>query len=317
MLARPVFMWISAAGLTLGSVLTAFGQDYPNHPIRMLTSAAGGGNDFMARLVAQWLSEPLGQQVIVDNRTSLQAAEAVTRATPDGYTLLFAGSSFVRLPLLRKNIYDPVHGFTPVGMVDSSPVIFVVHPSLPIKSIKELIALAKSRPGQLNYASGSIGGAQHLSMELFKAMSAVNIVKVSYKGGGPGMAELVAGQTQVTSTTIPTALPYVKSGKLRPLAVSSSKRSALAPDIPTVAASGVPGYEFLTVDSILGPPGMPAAIVNRLNEEIVRVLNMQAVKDRMLSVGSEAAPGSPADLAAFIKSDSAKLGKLIAAEGVR
>jgi tripartite-type tricarboxylate transporter receptor subunit TctC len=312
---RRVTGMVSVVSLTLAAG-AAWAQGFPNKPIRIVTSAIGGGNDITARLLAQWTSGPLGQQVVVENRTSLLAAETVAKAQPDGYTLLFAGSSFTVLPLLQK-AYDPVKDFAAVSMIDSSPVVVVIHPAVPIKSIKELIAFAKAKPGVLNYGSGTTGGAQHLPVELFKSMTGTNIVRIPYKGAGPALNDLIGGQIQMMFTTAASASPHLKSGKLTGLAVSSIKPSALAPDLPTLAAAGVPGYEFLIVDAMMAPAKTPAAVVNRLNQELVRALNTSEAKEKFLSFGAESAPSTPAELAAFIKSDTIRLGKLIKDAGIR
>ena len=317
MLSRHIVVWMFSAVVMVLDLGSAFSQEFPNKPIRIVTSAIGGGNDTTARVVAQWLSGPLGQQVIVENRTSLLAAEAVAKAPPDGYTMLFAGSSFATLPLLQTAGYDPIKDYVPVSIIDSSPDVVVVHPSLPVKSIKELIALAKAKPGVLNYGSGTTGGAQHLPVEVFKSMTGVDIVRVAYKGSGPAVNGLLGGEIELMFTTSASVAVHLKSGKVRGLAVTSARRSALAPDLPTVAEAGVPGYEFILIDSMLAPAKTPAAIVNRLNREIVRVLSTAEAKERFLSFGAEPAPSSPEELAAFLKSDISRLAKLIKDTGIR
>lgn len=305
-----------SVGLIASGPIVAFSQDFPTRPIRIVTSAAGGGNDFMARLMAQWLTGPLGQQVIVENRTSLLAYETVAKAQPDGYSISYFGSSFATLPLLQEAPYHPVRDFAPISMTESAPVVVVVHPSLPVKSIKELIALAKAKPGVINYGSGTTGGAQHLPVEYFKSLTGVNIVRVAYKGSGPAHNALLAGEVPLMFTTIPSVMPHIKSGKLTALAISSLRRSALAPDLPTVAESGVPGYEFIGPGGMVAPAKTPTAIINRLNREIVRVLSTPEAKEKFLSVGSEATPGTPAELGAFIKNEMARLAKLIKETGI-
>ena len=237
----------STGVLTLGTG-AACGQDYPNKAIRIITSPAGGGSDFTARIVAQGVSAPLGQQVIVDNRTALQAAEAVSKASPDGYSLLVGGGVLWIGSLLRPSPFDALRDFTPITMTERTVHVVTVHPSLPVKNVKELIALAKARPGELNYGSAGAGSAQHLGVELFKAMTGVNIVHVPYKGGGPALTALVGGEMQMTIYDSGGVGPHVKSGRLRALAVTSAEPSALVPGLPTVAASGVPGYESVGAD---------------------------------------------------------------------
>lgn len=311
---RFVVSTVSISMMVIGAGI-AFGQSYPTKPIRMVAAAAGGGVDLVARVIAQRLSVNLGQQVVVDNRGGaggIIAGEMVAKAPPDGYTLLCYGPPIWLLPLLRSNLpYDPIKDFAPIAMVMNTPNVLVVHPSLPVKSVKELIALAKARPGQLNDAGSDTGSSAHLAMELFKSMAGVNIVRIPYKGVGPGLAALVAGEVQMMLPVITAALPHVKSGRLRALAVTSAQPSRLAPGMPTVAASGVPGYEAGGWGAVFAPAGTPAAIITRLNEEIVRVIETPDVRDRLINAGTEPVSGSPEALAATIKSEMAKWGKLI------
>ena len=305
----------SIALMVLGAGGTS-GQDYPSKAVRIVTSPAGGGNDFIARILAEKLSGPLGQPVVVDNRPTLITAEIVSKAPPDGYTLLLAGSTVMQGPLLRKVPYDPVKDFAPISIVDISPNVLVVHPSLPVKSVKELIALAKAKPGALNYASSGAGGTLHLAAELFKSMAGVNILRINYKGSGQAMTSVLSGETQLAFGTAAAAAPHAKSGKVTAVAITSLKPSALVPGLPTVAESGLPGYEVITLDSFLAPAGTPAAIITRLNQELARVLDQADVKEKFLGAGSEAAPSSPEELGARLKSDLAKWGKVIKDAGI-
>ncbi len=305
--------------MVLGAGLVS-SQDYPNKPIRIVTADPGGASDFAARLIAPGLSDSLGEQVVVDNRGGAGgaiAANIVAKAPPDGYTLLYYGSSIWILPLLHKVAFDPLRDFSPVTAAVRSPNVLVVHPSLPIKSVKELIALGKARPGELNYGSGGSGTASHLAPELFKAMAGVNIVRIIYRGAGPALNALLSGELHVMFPAAPAAMPHVKSGRLRALAVSSAQPSALTPDLPTVAASGLPGYEAVSIYGIFAPTGTPATVINRLNQEVVRVLNRTDVKNRFFNMGVEVAATSPEEFAATISSEMARMGKVIKDAGIR
>ncbi|MBI4191497.1 MAG: tripartite tricarboxylate transporter substrate binding protein [Betaproteobacteria bacterium] len=289
-----------------------FGQDYPNKPIRIVTGTAGGGLDFAARLMASGLVSSMGQQVIIENRGFVMAPPTVAKARPDGYTLLFFGSPFWLAPLMRTDLsYDPVKDFSPITLAVTSPDILVVHPSLPVKSVKELIALAKARPGELNYASSAIGAGSHLAGELFKAMAGVNILHIPYKGVTVALNDLIGGQVQVMFATAGASSPHIKSGRIRALAVGSPKPSALFPGLPPVADSGLPGYQSVGIYGIFAPAGTPAAVIDRLHQEFVRALNRADVKEKLLNSGVEAVGSTPPQLAAAVKSDMTRLGKLI------
>lgn len=292
----------------------ASGQNYPNKPIRIVTSEPGGGNDIVARLLAEGLSSSLGQRVIVDNR-GIVAAEIAARATPDGYTLLVYGANIWLMPYLRDVPWDPIKDFVPVTGAVNLPNILVVHPSLPVKSVRELVVMAKARPGELNYAAGTIGVSPHLAAELFKAVAGVNIVRVSYKGGGPALNGLIGGETQLMFPNAGSVMPHIRSGRVRALAVSTAQPSALAPGLPTIAST-VPGYEFGAVICVFAPGKTPAAIVNRLNREAVRALNTPEVRDKLFSSGSEVVANTPQQFAAFIRSDMIKMGKVIKDAGI-
>jgi tripartite-type tricarboxylate transporter receptor subunit TctC len=292
-----------------------YGQNYPSKPIRIVGSASGSGSDLVARIIAQGLTGIFGQQVIIDNRAGtggINAAEIVTKAPPDGYTLLYYSSNLWLLPLLQDNVpYDPVKDFAPITLTFRSPNLLVVHPSLPVRSVKDLIALAKARPGALNYGSGPTGSSNHLAAELFKAMANVNIVRIPYKGIAAVFTDLLGGQVQIVFSTAVSATPHVKSGRLRALAVTTAVPSALAPGLPTMAASGLPGYESAQMYGVFAPAGTPAALIRRLNEEIVRVLNNPDVKEQLFNIGVEVVASSPEQFAAAIKSDIARMGKVI------
>ena len=285
----------------------------------MITAGAGGAADFAARIIAAELAGSLGQQVIVENRggTANNRTLAVVNAPPDGYTLLLASSSTWLLPFMQKVAYDPIQDLSPISLAVKQPLVLVVHPSLPIKSIRELIALAKSRPGELNYASGAGASSNQLAAALFNALAHVNIVLVPYKDTAQGLNDVIAGHVQLQFSGASSTAAHIKSGRLRALAVTSAQPSALLSGLPTVAASGVPGFEAGTTTGIFGPVGVPAAIIMRLNQEIARVLNLVSVKERFLSAGSEAVSSSPEQLAASIKSEMAETGKVIRDNGIR
>ena len=305
-------------GLMILGVSVASGQDYPNKPIRLVTSQIGGGSDFTARLIAQGLSDGLGQSVIVDNRpTGVIPGEVVSKSLPNGYSLVVTGNNLWTSPLLQQVPYDPVKDFSPITLSGRSPSILVVHLAVATNSVKELIALAKAKPGALNYASGASGGTLHLAAELFKAMAGVDIVRVNYKGGGPALSALIAGEVQLFFASAGSVMSYVKSGRVRALAVTTRQSSALAPDLPALAASGLPGYELVSIDGILAPAKTPVTVINRLNQEIVRFINKSDVKEKFFNVGIETVGSSPQEFAAFIKSDMSVMGKVIKDAGIR
>jgi len=316
---KPRSVMMFSVGLLAAGAGVASGQDYPNKPVRMVTAAPGAAGDFVARLAALGLTESWGQQVIVENRggSGVIPIEIVAKALPDGYTLLVFGTTLWLLPLIQKVSYNPIGDFSPITLAAVTPLLLVVHPSLPVKSIKELIAWAKAKPGELNYASGISGSATHLPAELFKAMAGVNIVRVAYKGGAPAISALIGGEVQVMFATASGAGPHVNSGRLRALAVTSAQPSALFPGLPTVAASGLPGYDAASIMCIFAPAKTPAALVGRLNRDIVRVLNKADVKERFIKAGSEVVASSPKELAAAMKSDMATMGKVIRDAGIR
>ena len=287
------------------------GQDYPSKLVRIITAAGGGTTDVGARLIAQGLSGGFGQPVVVENRPSSLVGEIVAKAPPDGYTLLVVGSAFVIGPLLQKTSYDPVKDFAPISLTSSSPNILVVHPSLPVKSAKDLIALARGRPGELNYGSGPGGSSPHLAAELFKSMAGVDIVRISYKGGGPAVIGLIGGEVQLMISPAGSVSTHLKSDKLRALAVTSAQPSVLLPGLATVAATGLPGYESSSLVGMLAPAGTLETISNRLNQEIVRMLNRADVKEKFLNAGLETIGSSAGQFAATMKSEIAKWGKVI------
>ena len=303
-------------GMVMIGVAVASAQEYPAKPIRIVTSAAGGGSDFTARQVAQGISGPLGQPVIVDNRAGgIIAAEVVSKSPPDGYTLTMQGALWI-VPLLSKAPYE-VSDFAPIVQTERIVNIVAVHPSVPVKSVKDLIALAKARPGELNYASVSIGGSTHLAVELFKSMAGANIVHVPYKGAAAAVPALMSGEVQLMIFDAGVLAPHVKSGKMRALAVTSAQPSALFPALPTVAASGLPGYESGAMAGLFAPAKTPKAVIDRLNLEIVRVLNRPDVKERFVAAGLEIVGSTPEEFAAAIRADTARLSKVIKDAGIK
>ena len=311
-----VIRLVSVGLMVLGAGVVA-GQDYPNKPIRMLTAAAGSGSDFTARLVGQGISGPLGQPVIVDNRgNGFIAAEVVARTPADGYTLTLQGGAFHIAPLLQSLPYS-VADLAPVSLLERTVLILAVHPSVPVKSVKDLIALAKSKPGELNYATAITGGAGHLAGELLKSEAGVKITRIPYKSTTLGVASVMSGEAQLVFADVGLVMPHVKSGKLRAVAVTSPQRSTLVPDLPTVAASGLPGFEMQTVSGILAPVKTPAAIINRLSQEIARLLSRAEVKEKFANAGLEPVGSTPEQYAATIKSDMVKIGKLIKDAGIK
>jgi len=296
-----------------GAVAT---QPYPAKPVRIVTVAPGSANDIVARLIAQELRPVLGQTVVVDNRGTI-AAEIVARAPADGYTLLLYGSAVWLSPFIRSNTpYDPVKDFAPITLVASSPNIIVVHPSLPVKSVRELIALAKARPGDLNYAAGSLGAAPHLAAELFKSMAKLNIVRVAYKGTGGSLIGILSGEVELMFPTAGSVTPHIKSGKLRALAVTSLQPTALAPGLPLLAAA-LPGYESVSLNGMFAPARTPDPVIRQLNTEIVRIMNRADVKEKLVAAGTDAMATTPEEFSATIKSEMAKWGALIRDAGIR
>ncbi len=312
------------AGAMLGASLLIAGtglacaQDYPHKPIRIVTGGAGGGTDQASRLIAQGMSGNLGISVLVDNRSGILGSELVAKSSGDGYTIMLSGSNLWLAPFLQDKVpYDPVADFSPITLAVSAPNILVVHPSVPAHSVKELISLAKARPGVLNYASVGTGGSNHIAAELFKSLSGVDMVRISYKAGGIAFGELIAGQVQVMFATMGGSTQYVKAGRLRALAVTTAQPSPLVPGLATVANSGLPGYEAATIQGIFAPVKTPAAIINTLNQEIVRVLNKPDIREKFNNVGVETVGSSATLLAATVKSEMTRLGKVIQAARIR
>jgi tripartite-type tricarboxylate transporter receptor subunit TctC len=298
----------------------AAAQPYPVKPIRIVVPfPPGGGNDIVVRAIGPRLSERLGQPIVIDNRggaTGIIGTETVAHAAPDGYTLLsHTNSGLVILPHLNPKLpYDPVRDFAPISLAASQPYLLVVHPKLPVSSVAQLVALAKARPGQLNYATSGNGSLTHMASLLFCRMAGVNMVHVPYKGSGPAVADLIAGQVQLRFSSIPPSLPHVKSGRLRALAVTSSKRFNLLPDLPAVAET-VPGFEVESWYGFLAPARTPAAIIQKLNTEIVAALKETEVKARLEASGAEAVGSSSARFGEVIRVELARWAPVVREAG--
>ena len=300
---------------------TALAQSYPSKPIRLIVPwTAGGATDIFARIIGQKLTEGWGQQVVVDNRpgaSGIIGFEIAARAVPDGYTILLAAQPFtVNTSLFSKLPYDVVKDFAPVTLMAYTTNILVVHPAVPAESVSELITLAKSKPGQLNFASMGSATTGHLLGEMFKIMAGVDMVHIPYKGSAPAMTDLLGGRVSLMFDTVPSAMPHVKAGKLRALAVTSAKRSPLVPDLPTVAESGLPGFESAPWYGAVVPAGTPKEIITKLYTEIVKILNMPDVKDRLSNYGYTIIGSTPEQFADFIKTDMAKWAKVIKDAGI-
>ena len=293
-----------------------FGQDYPTKPVRFVTSGAGGAGDFVSRTIQPALAAGLGQQVIIENRGAAQAPELVARAAPDGYTVLLYGPTVWITPLVRKSAWDPLRDLAPISLTVRAPNLLVVTPTLPVKSVKELVALAKARPGDLNFASSETGSSTHLAAELFKYMAKVNIVRVNYKGPAVAINDIISGRVELMFLAASSVRGHIKSGKLRALGVTTEKPSPLFPDMPTVAAA-VPGYESAAQFGFFAPAKTPPAVVNRLNQEVVRFLNAPETKERFFNAGMEIIASSPEQFGAMLQAETVKWTKVIQTAGIR
>jgi tripartite-type tricarboxylate transporter receptor subunit TctC len=315
------FALLTCAVASLGIGAQAAEQAYPSRPIRIIVpQSAGASTDLVARLMAQKMAEGFGHPVIVDNRPgagSILGTDLVAKATPDGYTLLVVASSITLNPSMHKKLpFDPVRDLAPITQLSAFPNMLTVHPSVPVTTVKELIALAKAKPGQINYGSSGSGTGTHLSAELFKYMTGVDMVHIPYKGGGPAVTALLAGQVQLNFATIPSVLPHVRNGRLRAIAVTTAKRSPAAPEVPTIAESGVPGYDHGPWNGMLAPAKTPATIIAKLNQEAARVLQTPEMKAVLAKDGSEPVGNKPEEFGAIIKNETAKWAKVIKAAGI-
>ena len=293
-----------------------FGQDYPSKPIRIYTGSSGGSNDAASRLIASGITGPLGQPIVIENRgSSAVSAITVAAAAPDGYSLLLGGDLIWLNPLLTGQP-DALTVFAPISMLASAPNIVAVHPSLPVKSVKELIALAKARPGELNYASTATGGIDHIIPELFKSMTGTRIIRVAYKGSGNATRGLAGGEVHMYFGGVEVTAPFVKAGKIKALAVTSEQPSKLAVGLPTLSESGLPGFDLVGTDALYTTIGTPAPIINRLSQEIVRFLNTKDAQEKYFALGAEVMASTPEQHVKILKSRINVIGKLIKDAGI-
>jgi tripartite-type tricarboxylate transporter receptor subunit TctC len=301
--------------------LPAVAQQYPAKPVRIVVPfAPGGGSDFIARFMAQRLTESLGSQVIVENKPGaggVLGIEVGVKSPPDGYTLTLIASSYTVNPSIYKLNFDPVSDITPIIQMSQGPLLVVANTTLPVKTIKELIALAKSKPGEITFASSGQGSVIHLATELFDTMAGVKMNHIPYKGTGPALTDTIAGQTNVFFSSTATAMPHVKSGRLRAIAVTTAKRIPALPDVPTIAESGVPGYDVTLWHGLIGPKGLPRAIVDRINAEVTKSLKLKETAEQLQNDGVAPAGGTPEQFAAQIKMEIGIWRKVAADAGVK
>lgn len=318
-----------SAHLLLMSVATYFGatvgmaaEPYPTKPIRFIVGPGpNSGTDIVARAIALKLTERIGQSVLVDNRPGAGgtiANASVVRSQPDGYTLLFTSGSLVVHPAIRRNLpYDPVRDLAPITLVGVVPQVLVVHPSLPVRNVRELVALAKAKPGEISVGSGGVGSTGHLASELLQTSTGIQLTHVPYKGAGPAAIDVISGQIQMLFTSAVNALQHGRTGRVRLVAVTTAKRAAAIPEVPTVAESGVPGYELKTWYGVLAPAGTPRPVVMRVNEALVEVLTQPDVQKRMALDGVEAMPGTPEEFESLIRSELVRVAKIVRAAGIK
>jgi tripartite-type tricarboxylate transporter receptor subunit TctC len=312
----------TSLGALLALTAVAAAQDYPTKPIRLIIPfPPGGSNDVVGRVFATKLAERLGKQVIVDNRGAgaggIVGTEVAHGAPPDGYTILIISLAHAVNPWLYKLPYDPIKGFTPIAMLGSGPVVLVVNPELPVKSVKELVDMAKQQPGKLQYASAGIGSFQHLSGELFKLTAGTNILHVPFKGGGPAMIDVIGGHTKVMFSSLVQTTPQIKAGKLRALATGGKKRSPVLPDVPTVAEAGVPTYEALNWWGIVAPAGTPQPVIDKVNAAIAAVQDDPATQEQFAREGAEVSKMRPAEFGAFMVKEMNKWESVVKKSGMK
>ena len=301
---------ISILAILLGAVGVAMAQDYPTRPVRIVTATPGGGNDYLARIIAPPLGTALGQQVIVDNRASRLVGGVVARATPDGYTLVVGGGTMQFTPLMEKSDYDLLTDFAPISQLERSPNVLVVLPSLKVNTVKELVALAKAKPNGLLYGTGAGGGSLHLAGEMFMLATQVKLARVPYKSTGPALLGLLTNEVQLVFATAGAAMPHVKDGRLKALGVTSIHPFPLIPGVPTLASQGLKDYDLDTIGFILAPAKTPANLIKRLHAHIVQIMQQADVKERLAAGGSDVVTGTPAELAAKLRSDDAMMRRL-------
>jgi len=312
---------IKAAVLLLAFTSLACADDYPNRPVRLIIPfPPGGSNDVVGRLVARHLSDELGQQVFVDNRGGaggVIGTQAAANAPPDGYTLAIVSIAHAVNPALHKLEYDPIKSFTPISILATGPNVLVVNPELPVKSVKELLALAKEKPGQLDYASAGVGSFQHLGGELFKLVAGVNLVHVPYKGGGPAMQDVISGHVKIMFSSLIQTTPFIKSGQLRPLGTGGAKRSPVLPDVPTIDEAGVPGYVADNWWGIVAPAGTPALIVEKVYAATQAALKSPELQAQFAREGASTVEMSPTEFGEYIKKEIAKWGRVVKDGNIR
>ncbi len=322
MIEQSKVLLLVVSALAAATFTSVHAQTFPTKPVRIVVPfPAGGTSDILARAVGQKLSEEYKQQFIVDNRPGAGAnigAELVAKAPPDGYTLLLASTIHTINPSLYSRLgYDPVRDFSPITLIAATSQVLAVHNSLPVKTVKALIAYAKKRPGELNYSSAGSGSQPHLTAELFKSMTGIDIVHVPYKGAPPAMLDLLAGQVALTFATAPSAVPHVKAGKLRALGVSTAQRISALPDVPTIAEAGVAGFEASGSNGLVGPAGMPAAIVERLSVSVTRIVKEPAMSKFLSEQGADPLTMTPAEYGVYIKAEVAKWAQVVKASGAK
>jgi tripartite-type tricarboxylate transporter receptor subunit TctC len=307
---------LTALALVLGLCTAVVASDvYPTKPVRLIVPfPPGGSNDIVGRMIGAQLGERLGKQVIIDNRAGAGGTlgtEIAAKSPPDGYTVLMISAAYAFNSALYKLPYDPAKAFVPVSMLGTGPNVLAVFPGLPVNSLKELIALAKAKPGQLNYAAAGVGSFQHLASELFKMTAGVDLVGVQFKGGAPATIDVVAGHTQISLGSLIQALPHIRSGKLKALAVSGAKRTQVLPEVPTMAEAGLPGYEAYNWWGLVAPAGTPPAVVERLHKELAVILTSEETKKRLAAEGAEAVQMSSAEFGTFVANETVKWGRVV------
>lgn len=307
-----------ALSCLLAATQLACAQDYPSKPVRVIAGSAGSNVDVIARMVAERLSQNLGQQFIIDNRPNPSiSGPLLAKAAPDGYTLMANSNNVWILPLMQRVTYDPLKDFAAISLTSQAPNVLLVHPSVPVRTVRDLIALARVKPGQLNYSSGGSGGSPHISGELFKSMARVNIVRIPYKGGGGAVTAVLTGEVALTFAAAGAAMPYLNSGRVKALAVTSVEPSPLFPGLQTIASAGLPGYESGSTNAMLAPASTPPAIVRLLSVEVTKVLQIPDIRDRFTKAGLEAVSSTPEQLSALIKTQMSSMGKVIREAGIR
>lgn len=307
-----------ALSCLLAATQLACAQDYPSKPVRVIAGSAGSNVDVIARMIAERLSQNLGQQFIIDNRSNPAiSGPLLAKAAPDGYTLMANSSNVWILPLMQSVTYDPLKDFAAISLTSQAPNVLLVHPSVPVRTVRDLIALARIKPGQINYSSGGSGGSPHISGELFKSMARVNIVRIPYKGGGGAVTAVLTGEVALTFAAAGAAMPYLNSGRVKALAVTSAEPSPLFPGLQTIASAGLPGYESGSTNAMLAPAGTPPAIVRLLSVEVSKVLQSPDIRIRFTKAGLEAVSSTPEQLSTLIKTQMSSMGKVIREAGIR